>query len=90
MDKETLIKKLDELGVNPNGYSFTSDTNFDCVSVVKSGYQWPVVYTENNGVREVLATFNSQEEAYDYMYNTFVRWHKLEADFVAKYGPRKN
>ena len=73
MDKETLIKKLDELGVYTSYYSLTSDTNPDCISVVGFANQWPVVYTDEKGEKKLLTKFNSKEEAYDYIYNFFVR-----------------
>lgn len=85
MDKETLIKKLDELDINPSMYSFTSDTNPMCYSIIGFANKWPVVYTEHNGEKEVLATFDSPEEAYDYMYNYF---YKLATRFKDKILPK--
>ncbi len=73
MDKETLIKKLDELGIPAWEYSFSSTTNPTCYSIVGYANRWPVIFTDEKGEQNILVTFYSPEEAYDYLYNIFVK-----------------
>ena len=82
MDKETLIRHLEAIGVPSWRYSLSSDNNPDCTSVVGLENQWSVIYTDDRGIKDVIAKFTSREEAYDYLYRYFVR----EQTFKKKYG----
>lgn len=73
MDKGTLIKQLEAIGVPSCRYSLVSYNNPDCTSIVGIGNKWFVIYTDDRGIKEYVAEFNSRENAYDYLYRYFVR-----------------
>lgn len=82
MNKETLIRQLEAIGVPSWRYSLVSDNTTDCTSVVGIGNKWSVIYTDDRGIKNLVAKFNSREDAYDYLYSYFV----CEQNFKKEYG----
>lgn len=62
MNKETLIRQLEAIGVPSWRYSLVCDNNPDCTSVVGIGNKWSVVYTDDRGIKNLITEFNSRED----------------------------
>lgn len=74
MTRDQLISGLTDLGVHPNSYCLDGIRNSDCVCVAAAnGDEWKVFYVERDKPDE-LATFNTAEAAYDFVYATFRKW----------------
>jgi hypothetical protein len=73
MNQNDLVLNLKKLGVHPSSYCLGAIKNGECVCVVKEGGVWKVLYVERDRPKE-LGAFGSEEEAYDFVYETFCRW----------------
>ena len=73
MIREKLESRLAEIGVHTSSYSLDGIRSSECVCVVGEGVIWKVYYVERDKPAE-LATLNTVEEAYDFVYETFCKW----------------
>jgi len=73
MTRDQLISELSKLGVHPNSYSLGTLRNSECVCVVEDGGNWRVYYVERDKPDE-LASFNTADAAYAFVYATFCQW----------------
>jgi hypothetical protein len=72
MTKDELLAKLAATSVHESCYSVGEIRGSECVSVVAEGGKWAIYYTERDKP-ERLATFNVDEDAYDFMYEIFCK-----------------
>ena len=77
MNKKELKEKLDSLGINENFYSLVGDLLPDRVILYNSYNDWLVFYFDERGNRNDEQTFNSENEACQYIYNCFKKLEKI-------------
>lgn len=69
-----LKAKLNELGVEPNEYSLEgSVANWNTIVLYKNYNIWEVFYIDERGNRDDKNTFQSENEACEYIYEEFKR-----------------
>lgn len=73
MKSQELLSKLHAMGVNSNSYSLGGIRHGDCVCVVLEGGNWKVYYVERDRPDQ-LAVLDNEEQAYDFVYETFCKW----------------
>lgn len=73
MKRDQLESSLTAIGVHPSSFSLGSIRHSECVCVVPESGQWKVFYVERDKPNE-LASFSIEENAYDYVYETFCKW----------------
>lgn len=77
MKKEQLLSNLSAIGVNATSYSLGEIRHSDCVCVVAENDKWKVYYVERDKPAE-LAVLDTEEQAYDFVYETFCKWLGVE------------
>jgi hypothetical protein len=77
MTRDELESKLAAIGVKPNSYSLGTILHSDRVCVVDDGGRHKVYYVERDKPAE-LAAFDSDEDAYAFVYATFCKWMGLK------------
>lgn len=73
MTREQLQTNLNTLGVHANSYSLDGIRHSDCVCVLSDNTKWKVCYVERDKPAD-LAVLDTEEEAYDFVYETFSKW----------------
>lgn len=73
MIRAELESKLAAIGVHTSSYSLDGIRHSECVCVVCEDSKWKVYYVERDKPAE-LATLNTMEDAYDFVYETFCDW----------------
>ena len=73
MVRAELESKLAAIGVHTNSYSLDGIIRGECVCVAFEDDKWRVYYVERDKPEE-LATLNTMEDAYDFVYATFCDW----------------
>ena len=73
MTRDQLESGLAAIGVHPSNFSLGSIRHSGCTCVVPDGGQWKVFYVERDRPEE-LASFPTEEEAYDFVYATYCKW----------------
>jgi len=73
MNKTQLEEKLAAIGVHPSSYSLGSIRHSECVCVVSENGVWKIYYVERSTPEE-LAERDSEEAAYDFVYENFCKW----------------
>lgn len=73
MKQEQLKSSLASIGVHTNSYSLGSIHHSECVCVLPEAGQWKVFYVERDEPKE-MASFQTEEDAYDFIYATFCKW----------------
>ena len=71
MNKNDLIKKLEELKIKPTQYSLNGDLLPDRVVLCNSYNDWIVFYLDERGKRRDEKIFHSEKEACEYIYKDF-------------------
>lgn len=80
MNINELKRKLEDLNVNPNSYSLDGSLNNNSRILYHSYNEWHVFYYER-GIRENERTFDSEEEACDYIYQGFLNTIEIEKKY---------
>lgn len=73
MKREQLESSLARIGVHPSSFSLGNIRHSECVCAVPTDGHWKVFYVERNRPQE-MASFPSEEGAYDFVYATFCSW----------------
>ncbi|PZW89051.1 hypothetical protein DFS28_1242 [Pseudomonas sp. 478] len=73
MKKQELSSNLHAIGVSSNSYSLGEIRHSDCVCVVLESGKWKVYYVERDIPAE-LAVLDTEEQAYDFVFETFCKW----------------
>jgi len=77
MKKEELRKKLNKLGIHPSSYNLNERSIIGDEFVVrKNGDKWEVFYSERDKKLETQQ-FNTESEAYNYLYKRFVEEEQI-------------
>lgn len=72
-----MLSDLSAIGVDANSYSLGVIRHGDCVCVVAENDKWKVYYVERDKPAE-LAMLDTEEQAYDFVYETFCKWLGVE------------
>ncbi|MHC8335203.1 hypothetical protein [Pseudomonas sp. LB3P25] len=73
MKRQELLSGLYAIGVNSNSYSLGEIRRGDCMCVVLESGKWKVYYVERD-LPDQLAVLDTEEQAYNYVYETFCKW----------------
>ena len=84
MNKQELVIKLNEAGVNPNRYSLNDELVPDAIVLYRNYHRWLVFYFDERGGRNEEKEFGSETEACEYIFNLFKASEKIRAQFKLK------
>ena len=74
MNKVELSKQLQSMGISPNKYSLEgSVATWDTIVLVKNYNIWKVLYIDERGNQNELASFKTENDACKFIYNEFKR-----------------
>ena len=74
MNKVELSKQLHSMGISPNKYSLEgSVATWDTIVLVENYNIWKVLYIDEHGNQNELASFKTENEACKFIYNEF-KW----------------
>ena len=72
MNKVELSKQLQSMGISPNKYSLEgSVATWDTIVLVKNYNIWKVLYIDERGNQNELASFKTENDACKFIYNEF-------------------
>ncbi|GAB2450975.1 hypothetical protein GCM10011375_36340 [Hymenobacter qilianensis] len=81
MSTSELKRQLDLLGVKSKSYSLFGELTPDTVVLVRNYYKWEVFYLDERGGRNDEKSFDSENDACDYIYKMFVKTREIEKKF---------
>ncbi|MBF1458675.1 MULTISPECIES: hypothetical protein [Prevotella] len=72
MNKVELSKQLQSMGISPNKYSLEgSVATWDTIVLVENYNIWKVLYIDERGNQNELASFKTENDACKFIYNEF-------------------
>lgn len=78
MKKSDLIKLLNNLGVSRSNYSLDGELIPGNMVVYNSYRSWIVFYLDERGNRNEIKEFNTESDALEYLYNSYLELKKFE------------